>query len=84
MEKYRQLRRSDPGMAESYLSKVFQASSAFTIALVGKHGEQLSRSDMVDEIVFDLKGRADNSFMQDPKIALQLRDKVSELRRKGG
>jgi hypothetical protein len=81
--KYLELRRSDAGRAERFLSSVFRARSAFTIALADGDGRALSPCDMVEALVEDYRSRADNDFPQDPEAALELTKQVSAIRQCG-
>lgn len=84
VDKYRQMRRRDPGGAERFLTRIFARKRNFIIALTDPTtGVHLSEQQMVQELVRDLFERAHNELHQNPKIAEEIDINLSSIRSNG-
>ena len=85
VQTYRHLRKTDPGAAESYLSKHFSVGQAFQVALVDSDtGEPLSTRQMIEALVGDLMHRAHCDFERDADLHLAMLKQLSGIRQSGG
>ncbi|CAK0907077.1 unnamed protein product [Prorocentrum cordatum] len=79
-----QLRASNPGAAERYLSSFFNAQDRFEIALADPAtGQALSADAMLQVLAQDLQARANNGFPQDPAAILATTRAASAVHQSG-
>ena len=80
MDRYLDLKLSDPGSAERFLSNLFKVDAKFDIALADDSGRGLSNTEMVSALVEDVQARARNDFPQDQEASEMHRLLVAAIR----
>ena len=85
VSRFVRLRELYASAAEAFLLRYFKAASHSNISLVDEDtGRALSPEEMIRELVGDYKGRAANTFPQDPGVAATLARQVGAIRQTGG
>ena len=83
-QKYQDLRKSNPGLADRFLSTFFKPKSAFCIALsCPKTGNLLTKAQMVDEWTQNIKSRASTVIDCDPLTSAQNIANITRIRATG-
>ena len=81
-DKYRQLLRTNPHQAETFISKYFKAAEAATMALADEHtGATLPVPTAIHVLVQDLVDRGSNDNPQDQAAAAATTTRVENIRR---